>query len=370
MEKVNREEAKPSLPEVVGDMFSRAFRLLGNLALRFSDILDNKKGGEVVGDMVVDEIAPNGLGFGGGSISGESSKNGIDKKILDDAAQEILKQDYYKTIEAKDSGCGDGRPVKSVWAKLKSKFNGSRHQLEASESKIRPKLFGGDFATLYTVLAVATEEGRGAETFGELDEQVIEVFNQMNWVLGTHNDDHGDGPDDLHGCGAIDNRQKILANSQQFKNEIQETLEKLGLFNQEASDKVNGVFSSRNEVYFEGYNGAQRQAYLEEDCDNVVRKVLAGSHQEAFVVINTRKGVTFDQESFRQSMVDKYGADSKLPQVFVVDIWQAESMIDKLIEKGHIEANQKSVAMAAVLTYTLATAATLTDGTLPVFLAK
>lgn len=66
MEKVNREEAKPSLPEVVGDMFPRAFRSLGNLALRFSDILDNKKGGEVVGDMVVDEIAPNGLGFGGG----------------------------------------------------------------------------------------------------------------------------------------------------------------------------------------------------------------------------------------------------------------------------------------------------------------
>jgi hypothetical protein len=80
----------------------------------------------VVGDIVVDEIAPNGLGFGGGSISGESDKNGIDENILNDAAQEILKQDYYKTVEVYDSGCGDGRPVKSVWAKVKSKFNGSR----------------------------------------------------------------------------------------------------------------------------------------------------------------------------------------------------------------------------------------------------
>lgn len=344
--------------------------LLGENLVRLSELLDNKKkGGEVVQDIIVNKIAPNGLGFGEGQISGESNKNGINQEVLDSAAEEILKPDYYKTVKVYESGCGDGRPVQSVWAKVKSKFNGSKHQLEASESKLRPKLFGGDFATMYSALAVATDRGRNAKTAQEMDDYAIEIFNKMGWVLGTHNDDHN-SPDDLHGCGAIDKRPVIVANSIKFAEQINRIASTKFGVSVEALQQVKDVFSSRCEgEYFKGYDGAHLQGRLEKKCNNVVRKVLTGNHQEAFVVINTRRGTTFDQASFREAMGNKY-PDKKLPQVFVVDIWQAEAMIDKLIEKGHIEENQKDVAMAGVITYTLATAGTLTDGTLPVFLAS
>ncbi|HMS31758.1 MAG TPA: cadmium-containing carbonic anhydrase [Candidatus Saccharibacteria bacterium] len=365
---MEKEEAEPSLPEVVRSAPSRLLRVLGKLALRLSDILDNKKGGEVVGDIVVDEIAPNGLGFGGGSISGESGKNGIDEKILDDAAQEILKQDYYKTVEVYDSGCGDGRPVKSIWAKIKTKFDGEEHQLEASQSKLRPKLFGGDLATLYSILAVSSYSGSNANNFKEMDRHVVSIMNNMGWVMGIHNDDHGD---DLHGCGAIDRRPEIIATALKYEDDIAKAAESLLGVGRGDINLTNIIFQERkNGHYFDGYDGAAQQQYLEQECENVARKELTGNHQEAFVVINTRKGVTFDQESFRQSMVDEHGVDSKIPQVFVVDIWQAESMIDALAKKGHIDESRRSSAMAAVTIYTLATAATLTDGTLPVFLAK
>lgn len=283
---------------------------------------------------------------------------------------EILNPQHYKTVEVYDSGCGDGRPVQSVWAKLKSKMGGEKFGLEADKSKLRPKLFGGDFATLYSILAVSTERGRDAVSFRKMDEYVVEVLNSMGWVLGTHNDDHGDGPDDLHGCGAIDNRGKILNNSQEFTEGIKKTLVTLGLLNADSFKSVNDVFGARDDDYFAGYDGADRQKYLEESCDNVVRKVLSGGHQEAFIVINTRKGTTFDQASFRKSLKLNHSDEDLLPQVFVVDIWQAEGMVDKLIEKGHINNTEKDVAMAAVLTYTLSTGATLTDGSLPVFLAS
>ena len=200
-----------------------------------------------------------------------------------------------------------------------------------------------------------------------MDSHVVSVMNTMGWVMGVHNDDHGD---DLHGCGAIDRRPEIIATALKYKDDIAEAASLLGVGRGDIN-LTNIIFEEREKGdYFNGYDGAAQQKYLEEECENVARKELTGKHQEAYVVINTRKGVTFDQESFRQSMVDKYGADSKLPQVFVVDIWQAESMIDALAKKGHIDEGKKSSAMAAVTIYTLATAATLTDGTLPVFLAK
>lgn len=343
----------------------------GDFALRAADLLDIKKGGEAVVNITVDEIAPNGLGFGGGRISGNPEKNGISQEVLDDAAQEILNPDHYKTVEVYDSGCGDGRPVQSVWVKLKSKMGGKKFGLESDQSKLRPKLFGGDFATMYSILAVATERGRSAKTTQEMDDYAIEIFNQMGWVSGTHNDDHGDGPDDLHGCGAIDNRPRIVANSVKFNDQIQTIAQSNFGVSKDALSAVQQVFNSRLEGdYFTGYDGAGVQERLEQSCDNVVRKVLVGDHQEAFVVINTRKGTTFDQASLRQTLVSKYGEDEKLPQVFVVDIWQAESMIDQLIAKGIVKSESKDAAMAAVVTYTLATAGTLTDGTLPVFLAS
>lgn len=348
-----------------------ALNFFGSQLMRLSNLLEVKKGGEAVVNITVDEIAPNGLGFGGGRISGNPEKNSISQEVLDDAAQEILNPNHYKTVEVYDSGCGDGRPVQSVWAKLKSKKGGKKFDLASDQSKLRPKLFGGDFATMYSILAVATERGRSAKTTQEMDDYAIEVFNQMGWVLGTHNDDHGDGPDDLHGCGAIDNRPRIVANSVKFNDQIQTIAQSNFGVSKDALSAVQQVFNSRLEGdYFTGYDGAGVQGKLEESCDNVVRKVLAGDHQEAFVVINTRKGTTFDQASFRGSLNLKYTNEAPLPQVFVVDIWQAESMIDQLIAKGIVKSESKDAAMAAVVTYTLATAGTLTDGTLPVFLAS
>jgi hypothetical protein len=325
----------------------------------------------VIKDIIIDEIAPDGLGFGEGSISGRSENNGINTEILEYASTEILRPDNYKTVEAYDSGCGDGRPVYSVWAKLKHKFGGSQHRLEADQSKLRPKLFGGDFATLYSILALASDMGVDAQTFKQMDNYVVSIMNNMGWVLGIHNDDHGDGENDLTGCGAIDNRPKILENAIKFSDEISAVAQ--SQFGISAGDinLTNIMFESRinNSDYFKGYSGSARQEHLEENVENVVRKVLTGDHQEAFVVINTRKGSTFDQETFRKNMRGNF-VDEKLPQVFVVDIWQAETMIDKLAEKGYIREDRKSSAMAAVVVYTLATAATLTDGSLPVFLAK
>jgi hypothetical protein len=44
-----------------------ALNFFGSQLMRLSNLLEFKKGGEVVRDIVVDEIAPEGLGFGGGA---------------------------------------------------------------------------------------------------------------------------------------------------------------------------------------------------------------------------------------------------------------------------------------------------------------
>ena len=142
--------------------------------------------------------------------------------------------------------------------------------------------------------------------------------------------------------------------------------------------------------------------------DGAVVKKLAGDHKELFMYINETPNTTIDQQLFtqqvRETMIaaeeqaggaldgaseEEILAYAQLidPQVFVVDKWRLEEyaaiFADHLTrdipsEQGDIEARRQTPAytdaykkaLYAGWSYTFATAATLTDGTLPAYKTK
>lgn len=112
-----------------------------------------------------------------------------------------------------------------------------------------------------------------------------------------------------------------------------------------------------------------------------VIKHLRGDHKEDFIVINYVAGKTFSQAVMRRELKTSFPdmPDHMLPQVFVVDVPRIIQLAGVIAEKN-IAALRDSrpdvenpfefataVALQAGISYQLATACTLTDGSLRTF---
>lgn len=173
--------------------------------------------------------------------------------------------------------------------------------------------------------------------------------------FGGHTSDHA--KEGKTGCGAIDESPAIIASAGEFAAEIRENLIFLrpDIFTEERFAKVIDAFRSMAEspIYFGGSSIEDTRRILAES--KAVIKELRGEHTEIRFVRNEVEGMTIDQASIVE-LTDDVG------EIFVDDAWRRNQYAEAL------GGDDEEVAIAALATevWTLAVAATLTDGTLPV----
>ncbi len=290
-----------------------------------------------------------GIGYGEGTISHVARAGSeVPKTELAKIEDVITSPDIlmpvskYKGREdlLADDGCGDGRGVLTIIE------NGEIRK----KSLNRAKVFGGG-ATMTLSAMIANK----AMPFQNLQDAFTESMQQASSHgidFGAHSDEHAS--DDKSGCGAIDNAPKILRNAVRMKSEIADTITALGI-DTTGLDEVNDAFGS----YVSGLDDAQYNGKSVLDgivLQGKVIKQLKSSHNEMYIVLNTVPGYTVNQIAVRD-------ASKESVQVFAVDVWR----IQQIAEKMYTDTTSQHKALLGELVYTLATAATLTKGDLPVY---
>ncbi|MBM3210181.1 hypothetical protein FJZ39_02480 [Candidatus Saccharibacteria bacterium] len=327
----------------------------------------------------IDIIAPNGLGFGEGSISASAQlKSGELSPEAYNAGLDILQHDNRVVqpidSDAVDDGCGDGRPAAAVYCVE----GGERKYF--NKSRRRAKVFGGGLVAFTSMQRSVAQVLDGAEPTNLASDHKNSASNlrELKILYGAHTDTHAHG--DNCGCGAIDKYPLITANALAYRQQITDVVE-LFYNSDKSSEKtklVNAVFESYKTLasstdYFAGTNGKVTMDYIE--SDGAVIKQLSDNHLEDYVFFNEIEDTTFDQRKFDEIMKER-GIDSTA-QVFAVDMWRGRMYADAAA-KLHVAHAQDAeryqqacdVAFVDFIIRTAATAATLTDGSLPVAYAR
>lgn len=292
---------------------------------------NDREGG--VSEMKFEPLAPDGLGYGDGDIGNDSTLN---KRLL----SELSRGEYLVDCSGSflDSGCDcpDGRPSKDHKGNL-------------------PKIFGG--SALMVKLGLYAKAGRVPTP-----EEVIDCARINNIGIAAHTGPTSD--ESKCGCGAIDNQNIIPTKVEEYSDNIQHgavaILNMLGVdFSaQEYLEANRGVnkYSLPND-----HREPAEELGIYETEGNAIVIEREGSHKEALIVLNFAPNRTLNLDE----IAEKY-SDS---QVFCVDIW-ALSDLSKILaindNDEFVEANFKKI-LYTMLIYSLGTAATLTNGKIPVY---
>jgi hypothetical protein len=122
-------------------------------------------------------------------------------------------------------------------------------------------------------------------------------------------------------------------------------------------DEVLDSFASFAQKQTESmYNGKTVLDGIKQE-EKVVKK-LVSDYSEMFIVLNEVAGYTVSQHTVRDATKEKV-------QVFAVDMWRIQEIANRLYDGEDEETKQRAVL--GEIAYTLATAATLTAGDLPVY---
>lgn len=288
-----------------------------------------------------------GFEFGHGQISGTAASRRVlatvDETIHN--SPELLvpidKDDEGRTLL--DDGCGDGRAVLTVFSKDK----------EYKRSLNRPKVFGGS-ATMAAACLIGLGQANGLalnDVFGA----AIRSLEAEGMDFGAHTDEHMRG--DNCGCGAIDKAPQILFAALKYEIPIRGVVTML--VNDTAT--LNEVYASFRTYVQQlaeqpDYSGMKVMDTILHNKHNHIVKQLGGEHKERRIVLNTVRGFTVNQKLIRTVTNDQ-------AQVFAVDVWRIQDIANNLY-KGQPELQAK--ALISELIYTVATAAVLTKGDLPV----
>lgn len=330
--------------------------------------------------LTISEIGPIGFGNPDSSISYDKQRaSGELSPEVDERATELLKSgELLVTVDDLDDGCIDGRPTESV---LFVTEDGEFYEKDAdNHNHERAKVAGGGYIT-------GTAMRLGAGLKGErIDTDILKTGAELTAkevYCGAHTGEHqhGDGTD----CGANDKMLTIFDTALKFEAEVNGTtkalIETAGLeFNQDTFSEVmnNWREVTEDEAYFAGSTGASRlnaaQAIVEtahvsaqpEKPLSVVKQ-LAGDHNEDYVVINYVEGKTLSQVALADKLQEEFSElDTKNhAQAFVVDAWRIVDLAKAAVDQDKFEA-----ALYAGVAYQVATAATLTDGSLKTFIYK
>jgi len=216
-------------------------------------------------------------------------------------------------------------------------------------------------------MAAATFIGLGQhhqQTLVQVFGAAIQALQSKFASFGAHTDTYASGPNS--GCGAIDKAPAVIAAAMQYQKEITDTIAALGV----DTTGIDAVFGNYQKIAVQ----LADQAYTgSEVMDRVVRsgkivKELADDHREMYIVLNATYGYTVNQKLIREV------SDGQV-QLFAVDVWRLQELVRKLypidLTKTEVEQNKmldmQQAAFVSELIYTLAVAATLTKGDLPVY---
>lgn len=318
---------------------------------------------ETLHDFEMQTIAPEGLGYGEGSISATAEAS---PEQLARAVEVIVRHrsDIIVPVEAPDDGCGDGRPTDLILQKDPE----TGEVISYNKSLKRAKIFGGGLQVAASMWRAIAGEALSSETVlgdrkfiaGELDRRDIHY--------GAHTDNHASG--DNCGCGAIDKYPLTTKLSGKYRNEITGTL---GAFidNPAENAGVRQAFATRELIaedaeYMSNASGRATMDFILDD--GAVVKELRNDHLEAIVIVNDQPGTTVDQAKVAE-LLRAAGLPDTI-QVFVIDAWRgyeyADTVADIAAEHGYDKSAARETARADFLINQLSVAATLTKGNLPV----
>jgi hypothetical protein len=299
-------------------------------------------------DIEVNKVAPEGLGFGEGSISLEARRNELSDETLSNIESAVGTADILVPVSTDkdgkmidDDGCGDGRSVGRI-------FEGSE---ERNKSLDRPKVFGGG-----VMMAAAARIGLGEAAGRPVRQTVSDSISMLRDKMigfGAHTDTHAHG--EKCGCGAIDNAPAIIGSAVKFKDQIRASIEALGI-DTTGLDEVEASYAQYASSELGDYAGTD---VMNEIINNgKIVKELDDNHKEVIVILNTVENHTVDQEKVRE-------VSGNQAQAFAVDVWRVKQLADRLYDGASDEVKHK--AFLSELVYTLSTAGVLTKGDLPVY---
>lgn len=286
-----------------------------------------------------------GFEFGHGQISGLASNNEV-LELVDwtihnqpELLVPIDKDDEGHII--KDDGCGDGRAVLTVFS--------LDHVYKRSLN--RSKVFGGS-ATMTTACLIGLGQA-GNRPLNQVFATAINTLGQKGLDYGAHTDEHMHGKN--CGCGAIDKAPQILFASLKYEIPIRGVITMLSNY----VSGLNDVYGNYRQ-YVQHLAGHPEYSGMEVMdliiSNSRIVKQLGGTHRECRIVLNTIPGYTVNQKLIRDATQDE-------AQVFAVDVWRMQDIANKLYV-GQPELQHQ--AFISELIYTVATAAVLTKGDLPV----
>lgn len=309
-------------------------------------------------------IAPDGLGFGEGKISVKTrlqdAGDALTPEVMEAVDDEIRNGEILVPIDRDDSGqlitddgCGDGRGVNMVM----------RGMDVLKKSLHRAKVFGGGLT-----MGVAARIGLGSAKKILKEEYSLEAdaFKHYGIDYGAHIDE--DFGEKNSGCGAIDQAPLNIANAIKYRNRIEQTIEAVsgyvfGGYDENMKGALDEVFGNYQRYHDEQPNEDHAGSEIIDVAadDNKVVKELDNKegHREVAVVLNLVENMTINQQLIREKT-------GNVAQAFGVDI----PRLFKIANRRYEDEKDRRAAFVSMLVYTLSTATTLTDGTLPVYITK
>lgn len=328
--------------------------------------------------LTITEIGPLKYGNPDATISYEKklASGELTQPVADRVAELLGSGELLVAVDNQDDGCIDGRPTESV---LFIDENGefTTHESD-NHGHERAKVAGGGYFT-------ATAMRLGAGYKGEsIDDDILTAGSELTIkgvFCGAHTGEHQHG--EATDCGANDKLLSILYAALQFEDEIADTtralIEQAGMeYNPETFKAVIAKWQTvvGDEDYFAESAGGSRLSAVEaimasahnatshEKPLSVIKK-LSGDHKEIGLVVNYVQDKTFSQVALADELKKSFPEiEAKgLPQTFVVDAWRLVELA-----KASVQPEEFETALYAGVMYQAATAATLTDGSLPTFI--
>jgi len=350
--------------------------------------------------MTIEEIPSLGFGNPNAKIGiTERMKDPVQAELIEKAAEFIKSGELFVPIDNEDDGCIDGRIANLVVLIKDLDLNEEAVPIEGQGHE-RAKVAGGGYITTLAMYIAAKYD---AGTVESDIKAVAELLTEKGIYCGAHTGEHSNAEGHTTDCGANDRIDEILRSAATYAGEIRATAEALiGIAGLKISDTVaeatrlNWREVAESEVYFQNSNGQSRFTVIKEGIADAqvrsasekpvaVSKDLSGSHKEAFIVVNYKQDQTLSQRKLQEKLAKEFpDVDPlELPQAFVVDVWRIVKLASALVEADakakkqapeHTQESWNSVdletAIYAGVAYQLATAATLTDGTLRNFIVK
>jgi hypothetical protein len=215
----------------------------------------------------------------------------------------------------------------------------------------RAKVFGGG-STMATADLIGSGEATGKtlqEAFGAgIDAMADKMLN-----FGAHTADHA--ANGKCGCGAIDEAPASVSFVAKRRAAIIGQFETLGVSTDGLDTVLDNFAAYATKTEGQEFRGEAVMGKIV-DAGKVVKQ-LGGPHREARIVLNFVPGMTVNQQLIRD-------VSNGTVDVFGVDVWRMQELAAKLHPN---DAAAETRAFQSMLAYTLAVAAVLTKGDLPVY---